>query len=52
VLVVNNGEEVAEVLRQLTPQKAKEIGKAARDRVLAYHTYAHRAKELETVLSR
>jgi len=50
VLVAANGEEVAEHLRQLTPERAREIGKAARERVLAAHTYAHRAEQLEKIL--
>ncbi len=50
VLVAANGEEVAEHLRQLTPEQAREIGQAARARVLAAHTYAHRAEQLEKIL--
>jgi spore maturation protein CgeB len=37
-------------LRRLTPERARGIGKAAYQRVLAEHTYAHRAVELEKVL--
>jgi spore maturation protein CgeB len=50
LLVAANGEEVAEHLRQLTPERARQIGEAARRRVLAAHTYAHRAHQLEKVL--
>ena len=50
VLVANNGDEVAEHLRHLTPERAREIGQAAYSRVLAEHTYAHRADQLERVL--
>jgi spore maturation protein CgeB len=50
VLVAGNGEEVAGHLRQLTPERAREIGRAAHARVLAAHTYAHRAALLEKVL--
>lgn len=50
VLVAGNGEEVAEHLAQLTPEKARQIGRAAHARVLAAHTYAHRADQLERVL--
>ena len=46
VLVAGNGEEVAEHLAQLTPEKARQIGRAAHARVLAAHTYAHRAAQL------
>jgi spore maturation protein CgeB len=51
VLVAENGEEVVEHLRQLSPERAREIGRAARARVLAAHTYAHRAEQLEKVLA-
>jgi spore maturation protein CgeB len=50
VLVVNNGEEVAATLCQLTPEKARKIATAARRRILSEHTYTHRIKELERVL--
>ncbi|MEQ9667629.1 CgeB family protein [Coleofasciculus sp. G2-EDA-02] len=50
ILVAENGDEVAEILRQLTPEKAIKIGDAARQRVLAEHTYAHRAEQLEAIL--
>jgi spore maturation protein CgeB len=50
VLVARSGDEVVEILKQLTPERAKEIGKAALCRVLAEHTYAHRADQLEKIL--
>jgi spore maturation protein CgeB len=50
LLVAANGDEVVEHLRQLTPERARQIGEAARRRVLAAHTYAHRAHQLERVL--
>lgn len=50
VLVAGNGEEVAGHLRRLTPERAREIGRAAHARVLAAHTYAHRAGRLEKIL--
>ena len=50
LLVAANGEEVIEHLRKLTPERAKEIGEAARRRVLGAHTYAHRAHQLERIL--
>lgn len=49
-LVARGGEEVAEHLRSLTPERARRIGGAARRRVLAEHTYAHRAAQLEELL--
>jgi spore maturation protein CgeB len=52
ILVAENGHDVAEHLRQLTPEKAQMIGEAARKRVLAEHTYAHRAEQLEALLTK
>lgn len=51
ILVVKNGEEVEKTLSELTPEKAKEIGAAAYKKVLAEHTYGHRAKLLESVIA-
>jgi len=50
VLVARDGDEVADQLDRLTASQAKEIGAAALRRVLAEHTYAHRADQLERVL--
>ncbi len=52
VLVAGDGDEVAALLGELSPERAREIGSAARRRILAEHTYAHRAAEVEAVLSR
>ncbi|WP_437587400.1 CgeB family protein [Sorangium sp. So ce1000] len=52
VLVARSGDEVAEVLRALTPERARAIGKAAQRRVLAEHTYAERARQVEALLTR
>jgi spore maturation protein CgeB len=51
VLVARSGGEVAEHMRSLTPERASAIGDAALRRVLAEHTYAHRAEYLEKVLA-
>jgi spore maturation protein CgeB len=51
VLVAHSGAEVAEHVRQLTPERARSIGEAALQRVLAKHTYAHRAAQLEELLN-
>ena len=51
VLVARSGAEVAELLRGLTPDRARQIGEAALRRILSEHTYAHRAAQVETVLS-
>jgi spore maturation protein CgeB len=50
VLVANDGAEVAAHLGSLTPENARRIGNASRRRILAEHTYAHRAAEVERVL--
>jgi spore maturation protein CgeB len=50
VLVADNGEGVARALRDLTAQRAAEIGFAARKRIVAEHTYADRARTAEVVL--
>jgi spore maturation protein CgeB len=50
VLVARDGEEVAEHARALTPARAKQLGDRARARVLAEHTYGHRAAQVEQVL--
>jgi spore maturation protein CgeB len=50
ILVASSGEEVKEQLSRLTTDGAREIGQAAYKRVLAEHTYAHRAAQLEQVL--
>lgn len=51
VLVAENGAGVAELVRSLSPKRARAIGAAARKRVLAEHTYAQRAAQLEIVLA-
>jgi spore maturation protein CgeB len=50
VLVARNGDEVADHIRSLTPEAARAVGEAARRRVLASHTYAHRARHVSAVL--
>jgi spore maturation protein CgeB len=50
VLVAHSGQEVADHVRGLTPERAQAIGQAAYKRVLAEHTYAHRAVQLEALL--
>jgi spore maturation protein CgeB len=50
ILVAKDGESVAHTLSWLTPKRAAAIGQAAYRRVLAEHTYAHRAETLEAVL--
>src|SRR5712675_268367 len=50
ILVASNGEEVADHVRSLAPARARWIGQAALRHVLAEHTYAHRAVEVEAAL--
>ncbi|HKH49572.1 MAG TPA: glycosyltransferase [Thermoanaerobaculia bacterium] len=50
VLVARHGDEVVEKLRELTPDRARQIGQAALRRILSEHTYAHRAAQVEAVL--
>jgi spore maturation protein CgeB len=50
VLVARDGQDVAEQLRSLTPERARAIGQAALARVLREHTYAQRAVQADRVL--
>lgn len=52
ILVAKNGEEVANILKELTPTKAAEIGKAAHERVQNEHTYRHRAEQAQREFQR
>jgi spore maturation protein CgeB len=51
VLVATDGEDVAGLVRSLTPDTAARIGSAARRRLLAEHTYAQRAEQVEEILA-
>jgi spore maturation protein CgeB len=50
ILVANDGFEVLVLLESLTPVRAAAIGERARQRLVAEHTYAKRAKQVEAVL--
>jgi spore maturation protein CgeB len=50
VLLAESGDEVAALLEALTPERARAIGQAALRRVLAEHTYQHRADQVEAIL--
>jgi spore maturation protein CgeB len=50
VLVADDGAAVAEHLNRLDASSARRIGRAAYSRILAEHTYAHRAAQLESLL--
>jgi spore maturation protein CgeB len=49
-LVAHSGEEAAYLLRDLSPARARRLGREARRRVLAEHTYAHRAAQVEAAI--
>ena len=51
ILVARSGDDVAEHVRSLTASRAKQIGDAALVRVLAEHTYDHRAALFDEVLN-
>jgi spore maturation protein CgeB len=50
ILIVKNSREVIEILRTMSRDEARQIGERARERVLAEHTAAHRAAELEELI--
>jgi len=52
VLVARDGQDVADHVAALTPERARAIGEAALQRVLAEHTYARRAVEADALLKR
>jgi spore maturation protein CgeB len=51
VLVAEGPDEVTHWVEQLDTEQARRIGRRARERMLAEHTYAHRAVQLEGLLS-
>ena len=50
VLVARDGQDVADHLAALTPERAKAIGQAALRRVLAEHTYELRGAQVDALL--
>lgn len=50
VLVARDGRDVAEHLKDLTAERARAIGEAARQRIAGEHTYARRAAEVDALL--
>ena len=50
VLVARDGQEVAEHVAALTPERSRQIGEAALRRVLAEHTYDRRADAVDLLL--
>ncbi|MHA6720601.1 CgeB family protein [Sphingomonas sp. RS6] len=49
VLVARDGQDVADHLVALTPERARAIGEAARARVLAEHSYALRGAQVDAI---
>ena len=49
VLVARDGNDVAEHVRSLTAERARAIGAAALERVLADHSYAHRGEQVDSI---
>jgi spore maturation protein CgeB len=52
VLVARDGQDVTEILAGLSDERADEIGQQALHRVLAEHTYAHRAEAVDLLFRR
>lgn len=50
ILIANNGDAVGEFVRSLSTSQARQIGDMAYQRVLAEHTYAHRAAQVDFLL--
>lgn len=51
ILTARDGAAVAELLDGLMPERAQAVGAAARRRVLAEHTYDHRAAQVHALLT-
>jgi spore maturation protein CgeB len=49
VLVARDGQDVADHVAALTPDRARAIGRAALARILAEHTYAHRGALVDQI---
>lgn len=52
VLLPEDADDVARILREITDAERQRIGQRARDRILASHTADHRAAEFEAIISR
>ncbi|QAY76768.1 glycosyltransferase [Sphingosinicella sp. BN140058] len=49
VLVARDGQDVADHVAGLTPERARATGEAALKRVLAEHTYSHRGEQVDAL---
>jgi len=52
VLVARDGQDVVDHVAALTPDRARAIGEAARQRIVSEHTYARRAAEVDALFKR
>jgi spore maturation protein CgeB len=52
VLVARDGKDVVEIMEGLSAERAAAIGEAALRRVLAEHTYTHRAEEADVIFKK
>lgn len=50
VLVARDGADVVAHMQNLTPERARAIGEAARARILSEHTYSRRGAEVDRIL--
>jgi len=50
VLVARDGQDVIDIMAGLHSRRAQEIGLAARERILKFHTYDHRAAKADEVI--
>jgi spore maturation protein CgeB len=50
ILIASTSEDVVEILRNMPETERRVLGDRARERVLAAHTAAHRAAELEAFI--
>jgi spore maturation protein CgeB len=50
VFVARDGADVAAIVDSLTPERARKVGAAAQRRILAEHTYRHRAEQFDQIM--
>jgi spore maturation protein CgeB len=52
ILIANSSEDVINILKSISPERARSIGRRGRERILAEHTAADRARQLVCYLER
>ena len=50
VFIARDGAEVAAIVDSLKPERARQVGAAAQRRILAEHTYRHRAEQFDQIM--